>query len=426
MYSLRLFKKVTDYNSLFDKAVINELDAFDEKRFSFLGGFDFYGEILNVMKEMKIRIDLNSLVKDLDNLSMTKLLLLGEKLCNNKNFYLDNVDINLNEQAKRWLIGYIENDDGIYIIKSKDADFIRRIVNRVMNENFDVYDFSYDVYRSYITSLQEQIRKENKEINQKRKNIALQIQNLLVWKAKGEEFSLKDNDKSKAFKANEGLSKVTKRIAKLNNELKEMNEIPEIYYSDLKETGLPIILDDLKISNIKINGQISYGETLSLNGVDKDSDLFLKVLTGKMVPISGEVYNFTGEDFITDDLINNLDLDMTVFEKLNLTNCNFDDVNILFNKYDIPINFVYKVYGDLNINQKILANILKLGFINKGNLIIKNSKYLGMEETFLLKEMIDMFSGTTILDSCIINGDKVLDLSNGLFSLPNKVKRLTK
>ena len=49
-----------------------------------------------------------------------------------------------------------------------------------------------------------------------------------------------------------------------------------------------------------------------------------------------------------------------------------------------------------------------------------------MNEALLLKEMISFCTGTVVLDSKVTSSDKILDLSSGLFSRGNKVKRLTK
>lgn len=423
---LDYLKKVTNYEHLYQKVITNDLTSLDEKKFVSLGGFNFYQEILNAMDKMKIRINLKDYVCDLNNLTKTALLFLGARLVNQDKFYLDNIDLNLNEQAKKWLLDYMMDSSEVYVIKSEDADFIRKATNKIVDSNLDVFDFGYDVYNGYIKEQQNARLKENKNVKRKREKIALQLDMLLRWKAKGEQYCPKDNNKSQTFRASEGLVKTTKRIAELNGLYESLEYKPEIGYDFLNENGLPIILEDLMVNQEKINGQINYGEVLSLDGKEHDLRMFLDVLKGKVRPLSGDVYNFTGRDFITDDLQSNSDLEKTVFERLNLKNKSFDDVTRLFAKYDIPINFVYEIYGDLDVRRRVLANILKLGFMDEDNLIIENVKGLSVNEALLLKEMISFCTGTVVLDSKVTSSDKILDLSSGLFSRGNKVKRLTK
>ena len=63
--------------------------------------------------------------------------------------------------------------------------------------------------------------------------------------------------------------------------------------------------------------------------------------------------------------------------------------------------------------------------MDEDNLIIENVKGLSVNEALLLKEMISFCTGTVVLDSKVTSSDKILDLSSGLFSRGNKVKRLT-
>ena len=341
-------------------------------------------------------------------------------------FILDNIDVNLNDDALKWLEGYLSNDKNIWIIKSSDIDFVKRTANKVLDSS-RIYDFSYDVYNAYLENLVIQRKREKKEILIKRQMIDEQIKKLLVWKAKGEQFTLRDHDKSLAGKNSDRSVKLTKKISKLNKKLCLLDyESDDLSYEGLKENGLPIILSDLVVTYPKINGQINYGETLCLDGFDSDREFFLKTLSGDIEPLSGDIYNFTGKDFKTINLDDTSDSDLNVYEKLGALERSFDEVTELFKRYDIPINLVYKDYGDLRRYEKFLVNILRIKFLDSENLIIEGADKIDGEREVLLQEMIDEYFGTVILASEEIIGDKRLNVSDGLFSYQKGQKRLTK
>ena len=415
-------QEVTLYNDILNSVLAGERD--DE--FTKLGGFDFYGEVLNIMEKMHVKINLDSKIQDLSNVNRLQLLILGEILRGDNLFILDNIDVNLNDDALKWLEGYLSNDKNIWIIKSSDIDFVKRTANKVLDSS-RIYDFSYDVYNAYLENLVIQRKREKKEILMKRQMIDEQIKKLLVWKVKGEQFTLRDHDKSLAGKNSDRSVKLTKRISKLNKKLCSLGEgYDDLNYEGLKENGLPIILSDLVVTYPKINGQINYGETLCLDGFDSDREFFLKTLSGDIEPLSGDIYNFTGKDFKTINLDDTSDSDLNVYEKLGALERSFDEVTELFKRYDIPINFVYKDYGDLRRYEKILVNVLKIRFLESENLIIEGADKIDGEIEVLLQEMIDEYFGTVILASEEIKGDKRLNVSDGLFSYQKGQKRLTK
>ena len=422
MNALEYLQEVTLYNDILNKVLAGEQD--DE--FTRLGGFDFYGEVLNIMEKMRVKINLDSKIQDLSNVNRLQLLILGEILKGDNLFILDNIDVNLNDDALKWLEGYLSNDKNIWIIKSSDIDFVKRTANKVLDSS-RIYDFSYDVYNAYLENLVIQRKREKKEILIKRQMIDEQIKKLLSWKAKGEQFTLRDHDKSLAGKNSDRSVKLTKRISKLNKKLCSLGEeYDDLNYEGLKENGLPIILSDLVVTYPKINGQINYGETLCLDGFYSDRELFLKTLSGDIEPLSGDIYNFTGKDFKTINLDDTSDSDLNVYEKLGALERSFDEVTDLFKRYDIPVNFVYKDFGDLREYEKFLVNILRIKFLDSENLIIEGADKIDGELEILLQEMIDEYLGTVILASEDIIGDKRLNVSDGLFSYQNGQKRLTK
>lgn len=422
MNAFEYLQSVTLYNDILNKVLAGE----DDDEFTRLGGFDFYGEVLNCMKKMRVKINLAKKIQDLSNVNRLQLLILGEMLRGNNLFILDNIDVNLNDDALKWLEEYLLRDENIWIIKSLDIDFVKKGTNKVLNDS-KIYDFSYDVFDEYLNKLIIQRKREEKEILQKRQMISEQIKKLLNWKAKGEQFTLKDHDKSLASKNSDRSVKLTKKISKLNKKLCLLDyESDDLSYEGLKENGLPIILSDLVVTYPKINGQINYGETLCLDGFDSDREFFLKTLSGDIEPLSGDIYNFTGKDFKTINLDDTSDSDLNVYEKLGALERSFDEVTELFKRYDIPINFVYKDYGDLRRYEKILVNVLKIRFLESENLIIEGADKIDGEIEVLLQEMIDEYFGTVILASEEIIGDKRLNVSDGLFSYQNGQKRLTK
>ena len=131
-------------------------------------------------------------------------------------------------------------------------------------------------------------------------------------------------------------------------------------------------------------------------------------------------------DFKTINLDDTSDSDLNVYEKLGVLERSFDEVTDLFKRYDIPINFIYKDYGDLRRYEKILVNVLKIRFLESENLIIEGADKIDGEIEVLLQEMIDEYFGTVILASEEIIGDKRLNVSDGLFSYQKGQKRLTK
>lgn len=422
MNALEYLQEVTLYNDILNKVLAGEQD--DE--FTRLGGFDFYGEVLNIMEKMRVKINLDSKIQDLSNVNRLQLLILGEILKGDNLFILDNIDVNLNDDALKWLEEYLLRDENIWIIKSLDIDFVKKGTNKVLNDS-KIYDFSYDVYNAYLENLVIQRKREKKEILIKRQMIDEQIKKLLSWKAKGEQFTLRDHDKSLAGKNSDRSVKLTKRISKLNKKLCLLDgECDDLNYEGLKENGLPIILSDLVVTYPKINGQINYGETLCLDGFYSDRELFLKTLSGDIEPLSGDIYNFTGKDFKTINLGDTSDGDLNVYEKLGALERGFDEITELFKRYDIPVNFVYKDFGDLREYEKFLVNILRIKFLDSENLIIEGADKIDGELEILLQEMIDEYLGTVILASEDIIGDKRLNASDGLFSYQKGQKRLTK
>lgn len=436
-------------NNLEDERKIEKFTELQEK-YQKLGGENFDYKIKIILAGLGLaKIELHQKLKELSAGQKTKIILGAILLKGADLLLLDEPTNNLDIPALIWLEEFLKTTSATCLVVSHDKKFLDNIASRVLEIDWEtrklnIFRGKYSEYLDFkikqLNRLKEEFRRQQEKINNLKK-VAEKNKN---WARKGSYQLPPDNDKYCRGMRRDRSAKLGRKASVIKKKLERIKKI------DLPIEREPLTIDlnsQLIASKPKIilkevivgykdsfqlgpiNLEIAYGDRigiLGLNGAGKST--LLKVLSGRMLPLKGEIK--IGKSLIVGDLIqeeNNLPLDKTCLEFIEeKTAWQKEKVINLIHKFNFSFDEATQTIKTLSSGQRTRLLLAYFSAISANVLILDEpTNHLDLEAIEALKEVLKTYKGTIIVVSHDRDFIEQIKLTNFYVIEDGKLKQLS-
>jgi len=291
-------KKARHYNEIHDKYERLDGYSFSHKAKVILSGFGLED------------IELDRSLSNLSSGQKGKVALAGILLKGVDLLLLDEPTNNLDLPALIWLEDFLQKSEAACVIISHDRRFLDRVVKKIFELDWHTHTLTVTrgTYSDYLEMVVKQIAGQKEEFRLQQKEIERLNEQMYEKKADathGSHWSPSDNDKFlKGFKR-ERAAKSLKAAKAIEKRIEQMNKIEKPLEKKTFEIPLEAEINpgalDVRLSDVvagypgafnigPLSFEIRYGNRVGImgfNGTGKST--LLKTITGRMVPLSGEI-----------------------------------------------------------------------------------------------------------------------------------------
>lgn len=398
---------------LYDRIAV-ELDNQDElfklvdkvqKKLDYWDSYSAESTLLKIIAGMNIEDDL--LYKKLSELSggqKSKVAFARLLYSNPEIMLLDEPTNHLDVTTKDYVTNYLKYYKGTILVISHDVDFLNKITTKTLfidkrTKSYRLFNGNYDFFKkvqeSYEANLIRQAEVQQQEEDKLRTIITKYAS------ASGKRKKMAQDREKKLEKLLEDKIEVVTPNKKVNLQM-EMNRESSNMPLQVQNLCFRYDVNSKKniINNLSFN--IYKGEKFLIvgeNGVGKST--LLKLLTGKLVPISGEIIIGSKTDigYYAQEL-EILDNTKTLLENFEGTGMNQRQIRSLLGRFLFYGDDVFKKVGILSPGERSRVALAKLSVSGANMLFLDEpTNHLDPETQNLIAEVFKTFNGTMIVVS---------------------------
>lgn len=402
-----------ELQKLYDRIAV-ELDNQDElfklvdkvqKKLDYWDSYSAESTLLKIIAGMNIEDDL--LYKKLSELSggqKSKVAFARLLYSNPEIMLLDEPTNHLDVTTKDYVTNYLKYYKGTILVISHDVDFLNKITTKTLfidkrTKSYRLFNGNYDFFKkvqeSYEANLIRQAEVQQQEEDKLRAIITKYAS------ASGKRKKMAQDREKKLEKLLEDKIEVVTPNKKVNLQM-EMNRESSNMPLQVQNLCFRYDVNSKKniINNLSFN--IYKGEKFLIvgeNGVGKST--LLKLLTGKLVPISGEIIIGSKTDigYYAQEL-EILDNTKTLLENFEGTGMNQRQIRSLLGRFLFYGDDVFKKVGILSPGERSRVALAKLSVSGANMLFLDEpTNHLDPETQNLIAEVFKTFNGTMIVVS---------------------------
>jgi len=363
------------------------------------------------------------LISSLSGGQKTKVALLAVLMQEADLLLLDEPTNNLDLPAIIWLETFLSQTQAGLVVISHDQRFLDKIASRVValdwfNRQAELFTGTYSEYLSEIEHRIAKGKQAAKQQQEEIKQILQSSRQQKQWAQKGAKQAPNDNDKYMRGAQRDRSAGVASKAKAAEKKISRLPELKVIRERIPLSIPLAPALDksnpSITLSGIEagydrqrvigpLDLQVEYGSRVAIIGLNgQGKTTLLKVLTGDLAPLAGEVKlspNLNFGNLMQEH--DNLDFDSTVLEFVLLkTDLDKEDIYHLLNVFNFQISSADKKIGQLSPGER--ARIVLLTFAaNSVNALILDepSNHLDLEALAALEDVLQTYKGIVVFVS---------------------------
>ena len=384
--------------------IFNKIEK-TQKKLDYWDSYSAESTLLKIIAGMNIEDDL--LYKKLSELSggqKSKVAFARLLYSNPEIMLLDEPTNHLDVTTKDYVTNYLKYYKGTILVISHDVDFLNKITTKTLfidkrTKSYRLFNGNYDFFKkvqeSYEANLIRQAEVQQQEEDKLRTIITKYAS------ASGKRKKMAQDREKKLEKLLEDKIEVVTPNKKVNLQM-EMNRESSNMPLQVQNLCFRYDVNSKKniINNLSFN--IYKGEKFLIvgeNGVGKST--LLKLLTGKLVPISGEIIIGSKTDigYYAQEL-EILDNTKTLLENFEGTGMNQRQIRSLLGRFLFYGDDVFKKVGILSPGERSRVALAKLSVSGANMLFLDEpTNHLDPETQNLIAEVFKTFNGTMIVVS---------------------------